>query len=182
MKCDYLSGLLLHRQHHQTERCRMNTNEWGGMWASKNLGKTEEKDGPSKMSTFTVQLTNQLTTRSWVFLDKPSVAQLLKNFLIIYGTRRLITVFTRALYWSPCWARWIRSILPHPLSLHNDAMSNAAVIWRRRRSCKVIRLIATKNVGKRHHSLFSGINLIWCACEKFQACNTDSNIILSVNF
>jgi hypothetical protein len=29
-------------------------------------------------------------------LEKPTVAQLLKNFPIFYGTRRFITVFTRA--------------------------------------------------------------------------------------
>jgi hypothetical protein len=32
-------------------------------------------------------------------LEKPPVAQLLKNFPIFYGTRRFITVFTRALHW-----------------------------------------------------------------------------------
>jgi hypothetical protein len=33
-------------------------------------------------------------------LEKPTVAQLLKNFPTFYGTRRLITVFTRARHWS----------------------------------------------------------------------------------
>jgi hypothetical protein len=33
-------------------------------------------------------------------LEKPPIVQLLKNFPAFYGTRRFITVFTRALYWS----------------------------------------------------------------------------------
>jgi hypothetical protein len=33
-------------------------------------------------------------------LEKPPVAQPLKNVRIFYGTRRLITLFTRALHWS----------------------------------------------------------------------------------
>jgi hypothetical protein len=37
-----------------------------------------------------------LTPWSLVLLEKPTVAQLLKNFLTFYGTRRFITVFTRA--------------------------------------------------------------------------------------
>jgi hypothetical protein len=114
------------------------------------------------MSTFTVQLTNQLITRSWDLLEKPTVAQLANNFSIFYGTQRFITVFTRA--------RWIWSIPPHPLSLRTDAASNAAVPWPRWWSCKMIRLIEVKNVGKRHHSLiFWYINLIWCECEKFSS-------------
>jgi hypothetical protein len=35
----------------------------------------------------------------WALLEKKSVVQLLKNFPAFYGTRRLITVFTRALHW-----------------------------------------------------------------------------------
>jgi hypothetical protein len=42
--------------------------------------------------------TNQLTPWSWVLLEKPPVSQILKNFPTSYGTRRFITVFTRALY------------------------------------------------------------------------------------
>jgi hypothetical protein len=34
------------------------------------------------------------SSRSWAFLEKPPVAQLLKNFPAFYGTRRFITVFT----------------------------------------------------------------------------------------
>jgi hypothetical protein len=38
--------------------------------------------------------------RSWALLEKPPIVQLLKNFSTFYGTRRFITVFTRALHWS----------------------------------------------------------------------------------
>jgi hypothetical protein len=36
-----------------------------------------------------------------------------------YGTRRFITVFTRALHRSLSWARSIQSIPPHPISLRS---------------------------------------------------------------
>jgi hypothetical protein len=58
-----------------------------------------------------------LTPWSRVLLQKPPVAQLLKNFLTFYGTRRFITVFTRLRHWSLSWARWIQSIPHHPISL-----------------------------------------------------------------
>jgi hypothetical protein len=35
--------------------------------------------------------------RSWALLEKPPIMQPLKNFPAFYGTRRFITVFTRAL-------------------------------------------------------------------------------------
>jgi hypothetical protein len=54
---------------------------------------------------------------SWALFEKPPVAQLLKNFPTFYGTRRLITVFTKALQWSLSWAKSIQSIPPHPISL-----------------------------------------------------------------
>jgi hypothetical protein len=41
---------------------------------------------------------------SWALLEKPPIVQLLKNFTVFYGTRRFITVFTRALHWSLSWA------------------------------------------------------------------------------
>jgi hypothetical protein len=34
------------------------------------------------------------------FPEKPPIVQLLKNFPAFYGTRRFITMFTRALHWS----------------------------------------------------------------------------------
>jgi hypothetical protein len=44
----------------------------------------------------------------WALLEKPKIVQLLKNFPAFYGTRRFITVFTRALHWSLSWARSIQ--------------------------------------------------------------------------
>jgi hypothetical protein len=43
---------------------------------------------------------------------KPPIAQLSQNFPTFYGTRISIAMFTRALYWSLFWARWIQSIPP----------------------------------------------------------------------
>jgi hypothetical protein len=45
--------------------------------------------------------------------------QLLKNFPAFYGTRRFITVFTRALHWSLSCARSIQYIPSHPISLRS---------------------------------------------------------------
>jgi hypothetical protein len=42
-----------------------------------------------------------------------------RNFRAFYGTRRFISVFTRALYWSLSWARSIQSISSHPISLRS---------------------------------------------------------------
>jgi hypothetical protein len=56
---------------------------------------------------------------SWDLLEKLPIVQLLKNFPAFYGTRRFITVFTRALYWSISWARSIQSIPSHPISLRS---------------------------------------------------------------
>jgi hypothetical protein len=64
-------------------------------------------------------LDTQLTPWSWVLLEKPPVAQLLKNFPTFYGTPRFIIVFTRALHWSLPWARSIQSIPPYPISLRS---------------------------------------------------------------
>jgi hypothetical protein len=55
-------------------------------------------------------------SRSWALLEKPPIVQLLKNFPAFYGTRRSITVFTRALHWSLFWARSIQYIPTHPIS------------------------------------------------------------------
>jgi hypothetical protein len=54
--------------------------------------------------------------RSWARLKKLSIVQPLKNFPAFYGTRRIITVFTRALRCSLSWARSIQSIPSHPFS------------------------------------------------------------------
>jgi hypothetical protein len=56
---------------------------------------------------------------SWSLLEKLPIVQLLKNFPAFYGTRRFVTVFTRALHWSLSWARSIQSIPVHPISLRS---------------------------------------------------------------
>jgi hypothetical protein len=58
-------------------------------------------------------------SRSWALLEKPPTVQLLKNFPAFYGTRRFITMFIRALYWSLSWARSIQSTPSHPISLRS---------------------------------------------------------------
>jgi hypothetical protein len=60
-----------------------------------------------------------LTTWRWALLQKPPVVQLLKDFPTFYGTRRFITVFTRALRCLLSWARSIQPIPPHPVSLRS---------------------------------------------------------------
>jgi hypothetical protein len=69
-------------------------------------------------------LHNQLTSWSWPLLEKPPVVQLLKNFASFYGTRRFITVFTRALHWSLSWARSIQYTAPHPISRRSILISS----------------------------------------------------------
>jgi hypothetical protein len=59
-----------------------------------------------------------VTSWSWVLQEKPPVAQISNNFPF-YGTRKFITVFTRARHWSRPWAKWILSIPPHPISLRS---------------------------------------------------------------
>jgi hypothetical protein len=56
-----------------------------------------------------------LSPWSWAPLEKPSVVQLLTNFPRTNGTRRFITVLTRALHCSPSWARSVQSIPSHPI-------------------------------------------------------------------
>jgi hypothetical protein len=65
-------------------------------------------------------LTHSLThSLSWGLLENLPIVQLLKNFPAFCGTRRFITVFTRALHWSLSWARSIQSIPSHPISLRS---------------------------------------------------------------
>jgi hypothetical protein len=59
----------------------------------------------------------ELIPWSWDLLEKPLAAQPLKNFLAFYGTRRFITVFTRALHRSLSWSRSIQSVSYHPVSI-----------------------------------------------------------------
>jgi hypothetical protein len=50
----------------------------------------------------TVDVLEHSLSNSWssALLEKLPIVQLLKNFHTSYGTRRFITVFTRALHWS----------------------------------------------------------------------------------
>jgi hypothetical protein len=57
--------------------------------------------------------------RSWALLEEPLIVQPLKNFPTFYGTRRLNTVFTKALHWSLSWAISIQSTPSHPISLRS---------------------------------------------------------------
>jgi hypothetical protein len=68
--------------------------------------------------------------------------QLLKNFPAFYGTRRFITVYTRALHWSLSWARYIQSIASHPISrrptrLHRFITHKVAIWFHHRKSLKI---------------------------------------------
>jgi hypothetical protein len=64
---------------------------------------------------------------SWVLLEKLPIMQPPKNFPGFYGTRKFITVFTRALRWFLSWARWIHSIPPYPISLISIWQSFTAI-------------------------------------------------------
>jgi hypothetical protein len=58
----------------------------------------------------------QHTPWSRILLQKIPGSLLVKKFPAIYGTRRFIAPFTRALHLSLSWASSIQSILPHPTS------------------------------------------------------------------
>jgi hypothetical protein len=47
---------------------------------------------------------------NWALHEKLPIVQLLKKFPAFYVTRRVLTMFTRALHWSISWARSIQSI------------------------------------------------------------------------
>jgi hypothetical protein len=57
-----------------------------------------------------------LTPWSRVLPEKLKHPELLKKFPAFYGTRRVITAFTRARHLSLSWARLIQSMPPHPTS------------------------------------------------------------------
>jgi hypothetical protein len=59
----------------------------------------------------------KLTPWRRVLIEKAPVAQLLKSFLTLYGTRRFITVVTRARHYSLSWEKLIQYISPHPVSI-----------------------------------------------------------------
>jgi hypothetical protein len=61
---------------------------------------------------------------SWDLLEKLQLLQLLKNFPAFYGTRRFITVITRAIHWSLSWAKSIQSTPSHPISQRSILISS----------------------------------------------------------
>jgi hypothetical protein len=56
-------------------------------------------------------------------LEKLPVAQLPKSFVTYYGTRKFITVFTRAFHWSLSWAWSVQPIPPYPVYLTSILIS-----------------------------------------------------------
>jgi len=50
------------------------------------------------------------------FLKKLIVAHVVKKFSAFYVIRRFIIMFSRVLYWTLSWARWIQSTHSHPIS------------------------------------------------------------------
>lgn len=52
-------------------------------------------------------------------LLKSLVTQMVKTFSTSYGTWRIITKFTKALYWTLSQVKWIQFTLSHPTSLRN---------------------------------------------------------------
>jgi hypothetical protein len=71
-------------------------------------------DGGDSLQVWRVaKLTNFMElSLSW----EAPIVQPLKNFPVFYGTRRFITIFTRAHQWSLSWPRSIQSIPPHLIS------------------------------------------------------------------
>jgi hypothetical protein len=72
---------------------------------------------PSTCYSSTFLITHITHSWRWALLEKLPIVQLLKNFRAFYGTRRFITVFTRAFHWSLFWATSIQSIQSHPIPL-----------------------------------------------------------------
>jgi hypothetical protein len=64
----------------------------------------------------TYSCTHELTPWSWVLIQKAPVVQLLENSPL-FGTRRFITVFTRARHRSASQTRLIQFVTPHSTSL-----------------------------------------------------------------
>jgi hypothetical protein len=62
---------------------------------------------------------------SWALLEKLPIVQPFKKFPAFYGTRRFITVFTRALHWSLFWAALQRINMHSPLNLRRDPL----ILW-----------------------------------------------------
>jgi hypothetical protein len=67
--------------------------------------------------------------RCWSLLEKLPIVQPLKNFPAFYATRRLVTIFTRALHWPLSSARSIQSIPSNPLSLRSSSTNFWSRHW-----------------------------------------------------
>jgi hypothetical protein len=65
---------------------------------------------------------------SWALLENPAIVQLLQNFPAFYGTRRFITMFTKALHWPLFWARSIQSIPSYLSKIHFNT-ANPPTSW-----------------------------------------------------
>jgi hypothetical protein len=65
---------------------------------------------------------------TWALHEKPPIVQLLKNFPAFYGTRKFITVLTRALHCTLSWARSIQSIPSYLSNIHFNIF-HAPTAW-----------------------------------------------------
>jgi hypothetical protein len=72
-----------------------------------------ERQASTATNKQTIKVTNQIHVS--VFLWKPPVALLLKNFPTFYGTRSFTTVFTKVRRCFISWARRIQSTPSHPI-------------------------------------------------------------------
>jgi hypothetical protein len=70
----------------------------------------------------TYLLTYLLTPWCRILLEKLIVPQLVKNIPLSYGTRRFITVFTKARHWTLSWASRIQFAPSIPISLRSILM------------------------------------------------------------
>jgi hypothetical protein len=66
---------------------------------------------------------NKLAPWNGVLLEKLLTPQLIKNFLAFYGTRTLISLFTRAYHFSLYWVRSIQFI-PYPTFWRSNLLSS----------------------------------------------------------
>jgi hypothetical protein len=88
-----------------------------GMWVAYHTG-CSPRNVVRFLDFYKINYTYLTHSWSWALLEKLPIVQLLKNFPAFYGTRRFITVFTRALHRSLSWARWIQSIPSHLSKIH----------------------------------------------------------------
>jgi hypothetical protein len=76
---------------------------------------------------FVKKIVNSVSSQipwSTVLLENLIASRLVKKFPVFYGTRRFITVFTRARSSKLYSARWIQSASIHPISLTDGLVSS----------------------------------------------------------